>query len=335
VVFAMNAAERPALRTSRVRTAAYLAAIALAMAAIVLMEMYSWQQVDALRRDASRPVTVGEIAGLHRLLTLTSALSLSMGVLLAFLVYRGVVAPLRARVRRSEEVILRQEKLSSLGVLAAGIAHEIRNPLTSIRVRLFTQQALLRKGSEEFEDNAFLTGEIARLEQIVKDVLAFARPSEPELNSVPAAQPLREIAPLLAPELRASGIRLEEEFLADPLVRADIQQLKQVLIHLVRNAADAIGRDGIITLRTRVETRGRGSRARDCAVIEVADDGPGIPPEVQKRLFDPFFTTKAAGTGLGLSIAARIIEKHGGTLEFTTSPGRGATFRAVLPIAHS
>ena len=107
----------------------------------------------------------------------------------------------------------------------------------------------------------------------------------------------------------------------------------KVLINLVKNAADAMGRDGVITLRTRTETLGRGPRATTRAVLEVQDTGPGIPPEVQPRLFDPFFTTKASGTGLGLSMAARILEKHGGRLEYTTAADRGTTFRLVLPIA--
>ena len=136
---------------------------------------------------------------------------------------------------------------------------------------------------------------------------------------------------MLEPELRKSHIELKEEFLADPLIHADPAQLKQVLINLVKNAADAIGADGTITLRTRSETQGAGRRASVRALLEVEDTGPGIAPEVQKRLFDPFFTTKASGTGLGLSLAARMVEKHGGRLEYATAPGRGSTFRIVLP----
>jgi signal transduction histidine kinase len=109
--------------------------------------------------------------------------------------------------------------------------------------------------------------------------------------------------------------------------------LKQVLINLVQNAAESMGRDGTITLRTRTQKRHRATHPATVAVLEVEDTGPGIPPEVQKRLFDPFFTTKAGGTGLGLSIAARILEKHGGTLEYQAAPNRGAIFRLILPLA--
>lgn len=321
--------------TPKLRTTLHLLGILAALSVIVWTEMFTWQQVNALRRSPEYVPTQEDVAKLHRMLTWSSVVLLVMGGALTVFTYRGLIAPLQEKLRRSQLIIERQEKLSSLGVLAAGIAHEIRNPLTSIRVRLFTQQALLQKGSEEYEDNVFLTEEIGRLERIVKDVLDFARPAEPNFVVLRATQAMRDLVPLLSPELRKSNIALKEDYLADPHIRADVAQLKQVLINLVKNASDAVGKDGTITLRTRVETRRRGPRALTSAILEVSDTGRGIPPEVQKRLFDPFFTTKASGTGLGLSIAARILEKHGGTLEFSTELNRGTTFRMVLPIEHS
>ena len=166
----------------------------------------------------------------------------------------------------------------------------------------------------------------------MRGFLAFARPTEPCFKTLKATEPMRELVPLLEPELRQSKIELKQDYLADPLIRADASQLKQVLINLVKNAVDALEGSGTITLRTRTETQGRGLRARTRAVLEVQDTGPGIPLEVQARLFDPFFTTKANGTGLGLSIAARILEKHGGQLEFSTAAGVGTTFRLVMPV---
>ena len=293
-------------------------------------------QLDVAERQALAEhlrVTEQSLAALHRHTVLSSVVLLAMGAALVVLVYLGLVAPLRQRVRQTQAILERQEKLSSLGVLAAGVAHEIRNPLTSIKARLFTQQPLLAKGSAAWEDNVFITDEISRLEQIVRDFLAFARPTEPRFATFKATEPIRDLLPLLQPELSKSKIELKQEFLADPLIRADAAQLKQVLINLVRNAVDAVGNNGTITLRTRTETKGRGPHATTRAMLEVQDSGPGIPPEVQPRLFDPFFTTKASGTGLGLSIAVRILEKHGGQLEYTTVAGRGTTFRLVLPIA--
>lgn len=316
------------------RTPSLLVVLALIVGVIVWTETYVWSRVDQMR-DTGTIITPTEVAALHRLQTWSSFVLLVGGGALALLVYQGIVVPLQKRLRQSQRVMERQEKLSSLGVMAAGIAHEIRNPLTSIKVRLFTQQQLLKPGSEEADDNIFLAGEISRLEKIVNDVLGFARPSDPAFAVIEATRPLRELLPLLHPLLRNSKVQLREEYLADPQIKADAAQLKQVLINLVKNAAEAMPAGGIVTLRTRTERRGLGPRAAAVAILEVADNGPGIPPDVALRLFDPFFTTKASGTGLGLSIAARIVEMHGGTLEYSTQSNRGTTFRIVLPLAHA
>src|SRR5262249_15248897 len=119
----------------------------------------------------------------------------------------------------------------------------------------------------------------------------------------------------------------------DVWVRADSHQLKQVLINLVQNAAESTGRKGIITLRALDDRATLRGVAQPGTCLEVADNGKGIPPEVEQRLFDPFFTTKEGGTGLGLPIAARIVEKHGGELRYHTELNRGTTFRVILPRA--
>jgi signal transduction histidine kinase len=314
------------------RAPALLAALAALLGILVWTEIYVWKRVDRLRDDGS-PVTQAEVESFHRMQTWSSVVLLAVGGALAVLLYRGVIVPLQSRLRQSQRVIERQEKLSSLGVLAAGVAHEIRNPLTSIKARLYTQQSLLEEKSEALEDNVFITGEISRLEKIVADFLAFARPSEPQMVTLKATQPFRDLEGLFSPALTKANIGLRKEFLADPQIKADPAQLKQVLINLVQNAAESMGRGGTITLRTRTQKRHRATHPTTVAVLEVEDTGPGIPPEVQKRLFDPFFTTKAGGTGLGLSIAARILEKHGGTLEYQPAPKRGAIFRLTLPLA--
>jgi signal transduction histidine kinase len=116
---------------------------------------------------------------------------------------------------------------------------------------------------------------------------------------------------------------------------ADIQQLKQVLINLVKNAAESLGGDGTVTLRGRKGTRQLRGKVCEVAIIEVEDTGPGIPLEIRGKIFDPFFSTKGDGTGLGLAIASRIIDKHGGNLEFDTQLGKGTIFRIVLPPSQS
>ena len=244
--------------------------------------------------------------------------------------HRGILVPLRRQLAETGAALEHAQKLASLGVLASGVAHEIRNPLTAIKARLYTHQKLLPKGTPEHEDCDFIGGEINRLERIVRDFLQFARPGEPQLAAVSPAALLREVRELLAPELRAASVELAVDGAVETAIAADAHQIKQVLINLVRNAAESIGGSGTVTLRARGSRLAEGS-AR-AVTLEVEDTGKGIPADVQKRLFDPFFTTKPSGTGLGLSIAARIVEKHGGALEFQTQPGRGTTFRLVLPV---
>ncbi len=252
---------------------------------------------------------------------------------LAVVVYHELIAPLRLKLVESQALVERQEKLASLGLLAAGVAHEIRNPLTAIKAWLFLQQKHLQPGTVEHADTEIIANEVTRLERIVQDVLLLARPSEPHLAVVTADEPLRQVQTLLRPQLDKSGIRLVLEDCPPARIQIDSQQIQQVLINLIQNAADSIGKDGTVTLHVRLDAKRLANHPTDVVILEVTDTGKGIPPEVQKRLFDPFFTTKETGTGLGLSIAARIVEKHGGALQYQTDPNRGTTFGIVLPRA--
>lgn len=256
-----------------------------------------------------------------------------LGAALAALAYRDMIAPLRVKLIESQSLVERHEKLASLGMLAAGVAHEIRNPLTAIKAALFIQQKRFAPSSPERADHELVQREILRLERIVNDFLRFARPGDPELATIPADQLLQEVQRFFAPELEKAGIRLVLGAPAQWRIHVDAAQIKQVLINLVQNAVDSIGRDGTITLRARPDRKPLSGSERDVVILEVADTGKGIPPEVGKRLFDPFFTTKAHGTGLGLSIAARIVEKHRGALQYQTQVNRGTTFGIVLPQA--
>jgi signal transduction histidine kinase len=255
------------------------------------------------------------------------------GVALAAVAYRDMIAPLRVKLIESQSLVERHEKLAALGMLAAGVAHEIRNPLTAIKAALFIQQKRFAPHSAESADHELVQREILRLEKIVNDFLRFARPGDPELATIPADQLLEEVQRFFAPELEKAGIRLVLEANAPCRVHVDPAQIKQVLINLVQNAVDSIGRDGTVTLRARSDRTPLAGLDRDVVILEVADTGAGIPPEVGKRLFDPFFTTKDHGTGLGLSIAARIVEKHRGALQYQTQLNRGTTFGIVLPLA--
>lgn len=263
------------------------------------------------------------------------ALLFVFGLALAARVYRDIIAPLRVKLVESQALAQRNEKLASLGLLAAGVAHEIRTPLTAIKAALFIQQKRTQPGSPQRGDIELVEREIGRLERIVNDFLRFARPPEPELTAIPAERPLAEVQELFEAQLSRGGIRLVREPSAPLRIRADAAQLKQALINLVQNAAESMNGGGTITLRARPDRKRLGNGETDVVVLEVADTGKGIPPEVEHRLFDPFFTTKDTGMGLGLSIAARIVEKQGGVLQYQTQVSHGTTFGIVLPAAEA
>jgi signal transduction histidine kinase len=262
-------------------------------------------------------------------LGLVFAFALGLGVV----VYRDMILPLRLKLVQSEVLRERQEKLASLGVLAAGVAHEIRNPLTAIKAVLFIQQKRFPRASLDYSDSKIVEREILRLEQIVNDFLSFARPGDFKPRPINADAQLREVAALLAPQLALRGVQLLLPEASSLPVYADPQKIKQVLINLIQNAGEAITDQGVIKLRAETARRRLGPKVVDVVVIEIEDNGKGIPPEVQKRLFDPFYTTKDTGTGLGLSIAARIVQSHGGILEYQSTPGVGTTFGVILPAA--
>jgi signal transduction histidine kinase len=270
---------------------------------------------------------------LLRFETLASLAALLLAVLwVARVVYRDMIAPMQVELVESRQLVERQEKLASLGMLAAGVAHEIRNPLTAIKAWLYLQQKHLLPGTPEYADAELIGSEINRLERLVKGFLQFARPSEPQFAVLEARQPLLEVQKFIQPGLEKSGIKLELGELVAAHIRVDPEQVKQVLINLVQNGADSIGHHGTITLRARREEKRLQNQPTDVVVLEVSDTGAGIAPEAQKRLFDPFFTTKDFGTGLGLPIAARIVEKNHGILQYRSHAGHGATFDIILPL---
>jgi signal transduction histidine kinase len=272
------------------------------------------------------------------LVWLQELLAVQLGLLIIMVgtgvvaVYRGVIGPLRVELGESRARAARHEKLASLGTLAAGVAHEIRNPLTAINVRLHSLKKNLITNSSEQEDALVIGHEIQRLERIVQEFLQFARPAEPKLLTVSADSLLARIQSLFSPQLEKTSIQLNLESVPDIWVRVDPHQIEQVLINLIRNAAESMEEHGgTITLRARKCTARLQNRSRPVVMLEVVDTGKGISPEVRKRMFDPFFTTKEEGTGLGLAIAARIVEKHGGALECRSEENCGTTFAILLP----
>src|SRR5947207_710502 len=242
------------------------------------------------------------LASLKGILTASIMVLLALVAAMGWVIYRDMIAPLQTKLVHSQNLLERQEKLVTLGTLAAGIAHEIRNPLTSLKARLYTLEKHLQTVPAARKDTDIISAEISRLERIVKDVLSFARPSDPKLGTIAADTLLREVQGLMSPNLERGGVQLVVESSTELHIRADSGHLKQVVINLVRNAAEAIDGAGTVTLRARAGRAAPGGRETDAVILEVTDNGKNIPPEVEKRLFDPFFSTKETGTGLGLPI---------------------------------
>ena len=258
-------------------------------------------------------------------------LLVAIGVVVALL-YGDVVRPLREQLVDSEALLAKREKLAALGTLAAGIAHEIRNPLTAIKARLYTLRRLL-VADESREDVQAITTEVDRLERIVRDVLGYARPADAAFGPVELSSWLHEFAAFVKPEMTAARIELAVDAAETANVEIDANQLRQIMLNLVRNAQEALaGPPGRIELALHLVHAPLRGKPSQVAVMSVTDNGPGIPANIQPRLFDPFFTTKPAGTGLGLSIVARLVENQGGEITFQSAPGGGTRFAVRLPI---
>jgi signal transduction histidine kinase len=271
------------------------------------------------------------LAQLRLSILIALALLFLFGIALAVMVYRDMIAPLRSKLIKVQARAEQNEKLAALGLLAAGLAHEIRNPLTALKAALFTHQKRFPLGTPELADTKVVEREILRLERIVNSFLQFARPAEPEPTIIAADLLLLEAKLLFEKPMTDKNIQINQEPSAPMYVKVDPAQMRQVLINLVQNAAESIVRDGKISLRVRSARKPLPNGEKNAVILEVADTGKGISTEVQQRLFDPFFTTKETGTGLGLSIAARIVQKNGGALEYQTVVNQGTTFGIVLP----
>ncbi len=228
-----------------------------------------------------------------------------------------------------EEVFRNTERLISLGELSARVAHEIRNPLTGVRTTVQFVTSKLRAGDARRDDLNDVLKELDRIEQIITDLLLFARPQAPR----PAVTDLREVLDKvldnLALRCKEAGVEVERDFDKDlPSVLIDPDMAQQVFLNLAINALQAMPEGGTL----RVATGLRRTRYKKAYVdVVVGDTGPGIPDEVKDKIFDPFFTTRSMGTGLGLSISLQIAREHGGNLTARNSAQGGAVFKCSLP----
>jgi two-component system, NtrC family, sensor histidine kinase HydH len=232
-----------------------------------------------------------------------------------------------ADLRKTEAQLIRSEKLAALGQLAAGIAHEIRNPLTSINILI---HSLREKPSDEEvhrEDLRVIEEEIHRINVIVDQFLRFAKPAPPLLQEADLVSLFEETLQLLKPQIEKQRITVQKEFNALPSTVLDREQMKQVVLNLLLNALQAMSGGGLLRLSGQVLEDNRWIQ------LSVQDTGVGIPPEDMNKLFDPFFSTKEGGVGLGLSIAHRIIDQHRGKIQIESTPGQGTLFTLWLPIS--
>jgi signal transduction histidine kinase len=230
---------------------------------------------------------------------------------------------------RSRESLLHAEKLAMVGKLAAGMAHSIRNPFTSVKMRLFSLSRSLELDSTQKEDFDVISEEIRHIDTIVQNFLEFSRPPKLVMQRVSPSNVVDMAMQLLRHRLRSYDVTATVERIQPlPAVAVDPEQLKEVLVNLMINACEAMTNGGHISITEKMMEVPPGTSV----VIEITDNGPGIAQDNIQKIFQPFFTTKQEGTGLGLSIVDRIVHEHGGEIRVRSKEGLGTTFTIVLPI---
>ncbi|MEJ5364925.1 MAG: ATP-binding protein [Desulfosoma sp.] len=232
-------------------------------------------------------------------------------------------------LEESREHLIQSEKLAMVGKLAAGVAHSIRNPLTSVKMRLFSLERSLSLDPTQREDFEVIAEEIAHIDTIVGNFLEFSRPPKLKMQQVSLSDVVDMTLQLLRHRLDSYGVRIEVERKGRlPKALLDVDQMKEVLVNLILNACEAMGEGGQIRI---VEESGMMGDQGFVVLVRIKDNGPGIPEEIQDKIFEPFFSTKEEGSGLGLAIAKRILQDHKGWIHVHSKPGQGTTFVVGLP----
>ncbi len=233
-------------------------------------------------------------------------------------------------LKQSRENLLQAEKMVLVGELAAGMAHSIRNPLTSVNMRLFSLDRNLELTSTQKEDFEVISEEIRHIDTIVQNFLEFSRPPKLKMQRISPSVVVDLVIQLLEHRLKSYDVSVRIICKRPlPEIKADPEQLKEALVNLIVNACEAMDKGGLITI---LEEEAYVEPLKRAAVIRLNDNGHGIPESIKGKIFQPFFTTKEKGTGLGLSIASRIIEEHRGWLDVISNELEGTTFIITLPI---
>ena len=247
--------------------------------------------------------------------------------------FRGSIDQINSENFKLREELQKNEKLKAIATLAAGMAHEIKNPLTSIKT--FTEFVDKKKDDPEFmrKFRTIVGSEIDKINNIVKQLLEFSRPSDLDLKESNINTLLDETLDLLNNDLLKKNIKIYKHYTDLPLINIDPSQMKQVFLNLFLNAIDAMPEGGKLTVSTAMNETTMDQDHIGLRTVRIAfqDTGSGMSPEVQAHLFEPFFTTKEGGSGLGLSISYGIIQSLGGLIEVASVPGSGSTFTILLP----
>ncbi len=243
-------------------------------------------------------------------------------------------ARLYERVVDVEEQLRQNEKFSAIGLLAAEVAHEIRNPLTVMKMLYHSLKLEFAPGDPRVKDDAILREKMDQLNKSVEQILELARSSEPKLTAVNINQVLEDLGLLTRHKLRNQNIQLVRRFTANlPPISADGTQLAQAFLNLTLNAVDAMPNGGTLTIASRALRLPRSSPKPTHVMIDFSDTGVGMPEEQRRRAFTSLLsTTKAKGTGLGLAIVGRVIETHQGKVRIRSRPGKGTTISIALPV---
>ena len=307
---------------------ALLAALSAATGMLIYQERRSWALLRELRTAIRR------IAPNY--FTLTMPLNIEGGTI-------GLESEIRALASRWKDFcdhchgahdaeMLQAEHLATMGELAAGVAHEIRNPLAGIAgaIEIITKDFPQDHPDREVMED--LRQEVRRIEKVLNDMLAYARPKPPQFGRADLKDTFARTLHLARQQTGPKNVEFSVQVPPDlPAFRMDSEQLHQVLLNLVLNGVQAIESEGKVTIAAKLDAPGGPGQA-DLVEISVSDTGAGIPPESLERIFRPFFTTKRGGTGLGLSLCRRIIRQHGGTLTVESKLGKGSRFIIRLPM---
>ncbi len=239
------------------------------------------------------------------------------------------------KLRRTEEAAARSQRLAALGQLAAGVTHEIRTPLSSLKLFLQSVKSEIEISPEYTKDFELAMLQVKRIEATINRFLDFAKPQEPVFSTVNIAQLIDDSFLVVQPKAYQQETIVRKDIANGlPDIRGDKKQLGEALLNLLVNALEAMTVKGVLTIRATSGREELDGRLQNCVRIEVGDTGPGIESESILKLFDPFFTTKASGTGLGLSIAQTTIRAHGGEIHVESKQGKGSSFSIVLPVVH-